>query len=330
MAAAALRLVPVAIDVWHYQTATWELDLSYYRDGGLVGRRDQLPSSLLSASVPARLVRGLLRRQGVRASREATQQAQQAAAQLCGVATEQGRHWADAPARRPVLAVSILPGCQHFMPECAPREVTSRAWETVRTRIAGVKPVLYHSSASLVQKGVSIFGLTSSLAEQLPDYVLTRYAAHRERLRAEEAAEVAAKVAEAKANPNLRHPPTLGSAYRDATITEQAQKYVYERLPLRVACGVATGGGIAGLASLSAAGTRKLTSMGPLRFFGGLAAMGGAVGLMVDFTTRAGYEDAFMDAGETPPHETPWFIKPNKTFARAQATSPQCDCQGFF
>ena len=88
--------------------------------------------------------------------------------------------------------------------------------------------------------------------------------------------------------------------------------------------------GIAGLASLSAAGTRKLTSMGPLRFFGGLAAMGGAVGLMVDFTTRAGYEDAFMDAGETPPHETPWFIKPNKTFARAQATSPQCDCQGFF
>ena len=110
--AAAPRLVPVAIDVWHYQSATWELDLEYYRADGPVGRRESPPASLLSASVPARLAHGL-RRQGVRAKRRAaTQQAQQAAAQLCAAAAAQRGHWADAPTRRPVLDLSILPGCQ--------------------------------------------------------------------------------------------------------------------------------------------------------------------------------------------------------------------------
>ena len=81
-----------------------------------------------------------------------------------------------------------------------------------------------------------------------------------------------------------------------------------------MAAGLASGGAIASMASMSVAGTRKLNSLGPMRFFGGFLCLGGATAVVVDLTTRAGYEDAFAESGEAPPRTTPWAIKPTKTF----------------
>jgi hypothetical protein len=328
LAPAAGGSAMAVIDVVRYQLFAWELDLSYYRQDGLVGRRERL-HELVSEGVPARLVRGLRSRWGVRARRDAaaesSQSAQSTALALLRSQTQASATavdwWEKPPPRRSAtMDVSVLPGCNQrceLMPE------VPRCWEAIRARAE--RPRLYCTSAGLVEKGASIFGMASSLVRKLPGYTAQRYAEHRLRIRAEEEAEEAAEreaaEAYAKAHPNLRHPPTLAPAYRDTAITEQARTFVYDRSGIRVGAGLVGGGAIAGLASsLSNAGTRKLNSLGPMRYFGGFAALGAVIGGVVDLTTRAGYEDAFLDSGEQPPRSTPWVIKPNKTFIMLAGT----------
>lgn len=327
LAPAAGGSAMAAIDVWRYQLVAWELDLSYYRSDGLIGQRERIAERILSdpRAVTKRLGRRL-RSYGAwvrRASQELGAKTA-VAPLLCGSAPPSGvgTHAWETPAARPTtLDVPLLPGCTHtctMLPETA----SSRDWDSIRVAMNG--PAQYSSTGSLVEKCAVIIRMACSLAVEVPGIVRERYVAHMAEIRAQEeaeqAAERAAAEAEAKAHPNLRHPPTLAPAYRDQAITTQAREYVYERLPLRVATGLASGGAIAGLASMSIAGTRKLNSLGPVRFLGGLTALGGIVGGLVDLTTRAGYEDAFLESGEAPPRTTPWVIKPNKTFIMLAGT----------
>lgn len=78
LAPAAGGSAMAVIDVVRYQLFAWELDLSYYRQDGLVGRRERL-HELVSEGVPARLVRGLRSRWGVRARRDAAAESSQSA-----------------------------------------------------------------------------------------------------------------------------------------------------------------------------------------------------------------------------------------------------------
>ncbi len=324
LAPAAGGSAMAAIDVWRYQLMTWELDLSYYRQDGPIGHRERI-HELVLRSVPAQMMRRL-RSYGMRACRGSAEGTKSVMATLPTVATATAdvddTAWWEKPAAQPkTLDVPLLPGCTQtctMLPDVAP----GRDWESIRTAME--RRSQYSSSGSLVEKSAYIFRMACSLALELPEYARQSRAAHLVKLREEEEAERAAERlaadAEAKAHPNLMHPPTLAAAYRDQTITAQARAYVYERMPFRLAAGLTTGGVIAGMASMSVAGTRKLNSLGPMRYFGGFVGLGGVTGLLVDLTTRAGYEDAFLESGEAPPSTTPWIIKPNKTFIMLAGT----------
>lgn len=330
LAPAAGGTAMAAIDVWHYQLLPWELDLSYYRQDGPIGRRERI-HELVLRSVPARMVRRL-RSYGMRAYRAGAEGTKSVVAPLLHggaprptVATpaDDGHAaWWEEPAMRPTtLDVPLLPGCTQTC-TILPHAASGRDWESIRAAME--RRSHYCTSGSLMEKSVSIFRMGYLLALELPEYARQRRAAHLAKIREEEAAELAAEraaaEADAKAHPNLMHPPTLAPAYRNDVITAQARAYVYERMPFRVAAGLVTGGAIAGMASMSFAGTKKLNSLGPLRFFGGFVGLGGVAAVLVDLTTRAGYEDAFLESGEAPPRATPWILKPNKTFIMLAGT----------
>ncbi len=297
LAPAAGGSAMAAIDVWHYQLMTWELDLSYYRQDGPIGRRERI-HELVLRSVPGQMVRRL-RSYGMRAYRASTKTA--VASLLHGgvprpTVANRAAWWEGELAARPMtLDIPLLPGCTQTC-TMLPHVASGRDWESIRTAME--RRSQYCTSGSLVEKSVSIFRMACSLALELPEYARQSRAAHLAKIREEEAAERAAEraaaEAEAKAHPNLMHPPTLAPAYRNAAITAQARAYVYERMPFRVATGLATGGAIAGMASMSVAGTKKLNSLGPLRYFGGFVGLGGVAAVLVDLTTRAGRLSPFL------------------------------------